>query len=111
MNIEDLGRIPNLNLERLRPKSEEERQRVMERTKQYISTPFQDLPGHPPTDKVVGILPDGFKVRTFHAETVYNDWLMIDFVYGDGHYEKYGSPRECEILALAKSLYAAKADS
>ncbi len=91
-----------------RPQTSAEGDLAVERAHKYLAeTPFYELAGKPPEHKIVGELEDGFKVRAIHAETVYNDWLFMDYCYGAGHYELHARNREREILTLARQLFSA----
>lgn len=90
-----------------RPASEEEGSRIVARAQELvdIKAPFRCLPGNPPDHKIIAECADGFKVRAIVAETVYNDWLFIDYCCGEGHYEKRSDARIREILQIARKLY------
>lgn len=67
--------------------------------------PWVRLPGNPPDHKIVGELPDGWKVSALAAGLVYNDAELVDSICGAGTYERVMPPLEVEILKLARLLY------
>lgn len=91
-----------------RPKTEEERKRILERGEKLIGTPFQNLPGNPDSHVVLGEF-DGHKIRVKDVEMVWNDRFLIDAVYGpEGEfYDAKIEPGTFQyfVLELAKKMY------
>jgi len=89
------------------------REESVKRAADLVGKPFEQLPGKPPQHQVLTTLSDGSKVRVSDVETVFNDWLMAEYVDGPGCYEEACrndtrpglGPRQLEILELAKGLY------
>ena len=70
-----------------------------------VGEPFLFLPNRPVDHTIVGELKDGSKVTARAAQTVYNDWILLNEIHGSGTYEACVRPLELEVLTLARILY------
>jgi hypothetical protein len=81
---------------------------IMRRSDLVVGQPFLELPDRPPAHKVLGMI-DGIKVRREVVEMVFNDTILMNFIYREaGHQSRDGdapgSPM-VKIDALARQLY------
>lgn len=93
-----------------RPRTEEERQRVLQRSQEIVGRPFVRLPGSPDQESVIFRCLDGTPISVANIEMVMNDAWTVDYCYGQGMYEKHNgvgaaASRTLEVLVEARKLY------
>ena len=84
------------------------REQVIARAKTWRPDHMQ-LPARPAPHHVLGKTSSGKAIRTLDVETVWNDRLFIDGVYGAGTYNRFVNDETREALRLGVMLYASHA--
>ncbi len=79
---------------------------IQQRMEALRGDPFVRLvvTGDSDDKRMVGITTSGFQVPADVAEMVYNDWILIDRIHGEGAYESVLNADERQVLALVKRL-------